>query len=492
MASSFWSQKVDPTASPQFNWQGMGYATQGLNNAMTSAKGLGDSLVKLDQGNAERLMNERILQYKTQEDFNNAIQDGSFFDGIKGRVSADKLKDAFTNKQGMLEVDKERNAYENQQAFQQFGDIRQQILAAAAAGNQGKVNSLLQQAAEQGANAAVIDSLNKDAKETIESRARLAKYAREAEDYNVTRKAIQLWEAALQNYGTDPEALSSWFHNINGSLGTNPLVMNKIRSLASASNIDLGAHPVAKDSEGSAGYLEETVATMQGNAPQVVDPLSRSDLLDNTVVPEVSGATKFNNYIANEKLKTAGMTNGYMPNIGELVGQLSQTENDITKKFIDNYGKQKGFNEAGITVAKDKIKQIAAQKGRSLSDAEAMFIAYNSLGERNWSDKAFDWVGADNDDVKLTDNLRFDENKYKKNIDFYINPATRSAIDKVSSLEVLNTKSSNLLAELNKIKEKLQSPDKLTKTEFYRLKNKADRLSTQYAKLRTQAHFLTK
>lgn len=492
MTSSFWSQKVDPTASPQFNWQGMGYVMQGLNNAMTSAKDLGDSLVKLDQGNAERLMNERILQYKTQEDFNKAIKDGSFFDGIKGRVSADKLKDAFTTKQGMLEIDKERNAYENQQAFQQFGDIRQQVLAAAGAGNQRKIDSLLKQAADQGANAAVIDSLNKDAKETIESRARLAKYAQEAEDYNISRKAVQLWEAALQNYGADPEALSSWFHNINGSLGTNPLVMNKIRSLATASNIDLSAHPVAKSPEGSAGYLEETVATLQGKAPQEADSVAKMDLLQQKTIPEASNVTKLSNYITNEKLKTAGMTNGYMPNVGEMASQPSQTENDITKKFIDNFGKQKDFNEAGIIVAKDKIKQIAASKGRHLSDAEALFIALNSLGERNWVDKVFDWVGADNDDVKLTKNIRFDENKYKKNIDFYINPATQSAMTKVSSLEVLDTKAKNIKAELDKVNEKLQGSDKLTKAEFNRLKNKAAKLLEQFAELQAQTHSLTK
>lgn len=91
MASSFWSQHVNPTASPQFNWQGMGYALEGLNNGFTSLSKLGDTLQKIDQNNANRILRERMLGMQNQEQMLQAMRDGSLLDGIKGRIDADTL-----------------------------------------------------------------------------------------------------------------------------------------------------------------------------------------------------------------------------------------------------------------------------------------------------------------------------------------------------------------------------------------------------------------
>lgn len=91
MASSFWSQHVNPTPVPQFNWQGMGYTMEGLKNGFSSLSKLGDTLQKIDQSNADRILRERMLGLQNQDQMLQAVQDGSLLEGIKGRVDADTL-----------------------------------------------------------------------------------------------------------------------------------------------------------------------------------------------------------------------------------------------------------------------------------------------------------------------------------------------------------------------------------------------------------------
>lgn len=91
MASSFWSQHVNPTSVPQFNWQGMGYAMNGLENGFTSLSKLGDTLKNIDQNNAERVLRERMLGMQNQDQMLKAMEDGSLLEGIRGRVGTDTL-----------------------------------------------------------------------------------------------------------------------------------------------------------------------------------------------------------------------------------------------------------------------------------------------------------------------------------------------------------------------------------------------------------------
>lgn len=96
MASSFWSQKVDPTASPQFNWQGMGYAMRGIDNGFKSLTDFGDKLKTIDQNAANRILRERMLGMENQEQMLKAMRDGSLLDGIRGRVDANVLSQVDT------------------------------------------------------------------------------------------------------------------------------------------------------------------------------------------------------------------------------------------------------------------------------------------------------------------------------------------------------------------------------------------------------------
>lgn len=165
MASSFFQLGYNPIHSPTLDVSGnLGIALQGLNALGRDLGKFGTTLAKTDQDNADRILAERMNQYKTEADLMNAIQSGKLYDGISGRVSAAVSQQALQDRFKMLEKDEERRKYENNLQFDQLGDYRSKIFAAAQMGNAALAGKLLQEAAiKEGATGSVVDMLKEDA-----------------------------------------------------------------------------------------------------------------------------------------------------------------------------------------------------------------------------------------------------------------------------------------------------------------------------------------
>ncbi len=87
MASSFFQLGYHPTHSPTLDVSGnLGIALRGFDRLGANLAEFGITLAKTDQDNADRILAERMNQYKTEADLMNAIQSGKLYDGISGRV----------------------------------------------------------------------------------------------------------------------------------------------------------------------------------------------------------------------------------------------------------------------------------------------------------------------------------------------------------------------------------------------------------------------
>lgn len=165
MASSFFQLGYHPINSPTLDVSGnLGIALRGFDRLGNNLETFGANLAKTDQDNADRILAERMNQYKTEADLMNAIQRGDLYKDISGRVSAKVSQQALQDKFKMLEKDEERRKYENNLQFDKLGDYRSKIFAAAQMGNAALVGKLLQEAAiKDGATGSVVDMLKEDA-----------------------------------------------------------------------------------------------------------------------------------------------------------------------------------------------------------------------------------------------------------------------------------------------------------------------------------------
>lgn len=102
----------NPIVAPNWNVSGtLALANNVLNQASQNfSKALKD-FQQTDQNNADRILRERMLGLKTEDDFYNALQSGSLLEGIKDRISTVAAQQAFNDRNRLLELDKNRFQY---------------------------------------------------------------------------------------------------------------------------------------------------------------------------------------------------------------------------------------------------------------------------------------------------------------------------------------------------------------------------------------------
>lgn len=193
MASSFFQLGYHPTNSPTLDVSGnLGISLQGFNALGRDLGKFGTTLAKTDQDNADRILAERMNQYKTEADLMNAIQSGKLYDGISGRVSAAVSQQALQDRFKMLEKDEERRKYENNLQFDKLGDYRSKIYAAAQMGNAALAGKLLQEAAiKEGATGSVVDMLKEDANPSRQALTAAGHLGLERQKYGDLRRDLE-------------------------------------------------------------------------------------------------------------------------------------------------------------------------------------------------------------------------------------------------------------------------------------------------------------
>ena len=163
MASSFFQLGYHPTSSPALDVSGnLGISLQGFNALGRDLGKFGTTLAKTDQDNADRILAERMNQYKTEADLMNAIQSGKLYDGISGRVSAKVSQQALQDRFTMLQKDIDRRDYENNLEYDKNGDIKNLYLLAQTTGNPAYAQKANALARERALNSAVSKKLHED------------------------------------------------------------------------------------------------------------------------------------------------------------------------------------------------------------------------------------------------------------------------------------------------------------------------------------------
>lgn len=163
MASSFFQLGYHPTSSPTLDVSGnLGIALRGFDSLGRDLGIFGANLAKTDQDNADRILAERMNQYKTEADLMNAIQSGKLYDGISGRVSAKVSQQALQDRFTMLQKDIDRRAYENNLEYDKNGDIKNLYLLAQTTGNQAYAQKANALARERDLKSAVSKKLHED------------------------------------------------------------------------------------------------------------------------------------------------------------------------------------------------------------------------------------------------------------------------------------------------------------------------------------------
>lgn len=163
MASSFFQLGYHPTSSPTLDVSGnLGIALRGFDRLGNNLETFGANLAKTDQDNADRILAERMNQYKTEADLMNAIQSGKLYDGISGRVSAKVSQQALQDRFTMLQKDIDRRDYENNLEYDKNGDIKNLYLLAQTTGNQAYAQKANALARERALNSAISKKLHED------------------------------------------------------------------------------------------------------------------------------------------------------------------------------------------------------------------------------------------------------------------------------------------------------------------------------------------
>lgn len=163
MASSFFQLGYHPTNSPTLDVSGnLGIALRGFDRLGNNLETFGANLAKTDQDNADRILAERMNQYKTEADLMNAIQNGKLYDGISGRVSAKVSQQALQDRFTMLQKDIDRRDYENNLEYDKNGDIKNLYLLAQTTGNPAYAQKANALARERALNSAVSKKLHED------------------------------------------------------------------------------------------------------------------------------------------------------------------------------------------------------------------------------------------------------------------------------------------------------------------------------------------
>lgn len=163
MASSFFQLGYHPTSSPTLDVSGnLGIALRGFDRLGNNLETFGANLAKTDQDNADRILAERMNQYKTEADLMNAIQRGDLYKDISGRVSAKVSQQALQDRFTMLQKDIDRRDYENNLEYDKNGDIKNLYLLAQTTGNPAYAQKANALARERALNSAVSKKLHED------------------------------------------------------------------------------------------------------------------------------------------------------------------------------------------------------------------------------------------------------------------------------------------------------------------------------------------
>lgn len=126
----------NPVTAPNWNVSGtLALANNVLNQASQNFSRALKDFQQTDQNNADRILRERMLGLKTEDDFYNALSSGSLLEGIGNRISSEAAKQIWQDRNDLLNQDKTRLQYRIDSALANSSDIQSAIELAASIGD---------------------------------------------------------------------------------------------------------------------------------------------------------------------------------------------------------------------------------------------------------------------------------------------------------------------------------------------------------------------
>lgn len=126
----------NPVTAPNWNVSGtLALANNVLNQASQNFSRALKDFQQTDQNNADRILRERMLGLKTEDEFYNALSSGSLLEGIGNRISSEAAKQIWQDRNDLLTQDKTRLQYKIDSALANSSDIQSAIELAASTGD---------------------------------------------------------------------------------------------------------------------------------------------------------------------------------------------------------------------------------------------------------------------------------------------------------------------------------------------------------------------
>lgn len=134
----------NPVVAPNWNISGtLALANNVLNQASQNFSRALKDFQQTDQNNADRILRERMLGLKTEDDFYNALQSGSLLEGIKDRISSEAARQVWQNRNELLNQDKTRLQYKIDSALAGASDLQSAIEIALTNGDVAEYNRII-------------------------------------------------------------------------------------------------------------------------------------------------------------------------------------------------------------------------------------------------------------------------------------------------------------------------------------------------------------
>lgn len=134
----------NPVTAPNWNISGtLALANNVLNQASQNFSRALKDFQQTDQNNADRILRERMLGLKTEDDFYNALSSGSLLEGIKNRISSEAARQVWQNRNELLNQDKTRLQYQIDSALAGASDLQSAIEVALTNGDAAGYNRII-------------------------------------------------------------------------------------------------------------------------------------------------------------------------------------------------------------------------------------------------------------------------------------------------------------------------------------------------------------
>lgn len=385
MASSFFQLGYHPISSPTLDVSGnLGIALRGFDRLGNNLAEFGAGLAKTDQDNADRILAERMNQYKTEADLMNAIQRDDLYRDISGRVSAKVSQQALQDRFTMLQKDIDRRDYENNLEYDKNGDIKNLYLLAQTTGNPAYAQKANALARERALNSAVSKKLHEDINPTRNALTQAGRLGFERRKYDDLLRDEREKEDLIRYYIDQSSNANEQFDYQKARDATIAYAKEKGYSNLAQNYLDNWAAfktGGGKTYYGTSRVLQDTMSSQNELSPEekMLGSPNRLPFYDDNGYITNQEPENVNKTLADLNMRNASALNAFSTNFGSINPQKLYSSMQHYQKMddtaaIEDYMKK---NHIPIEDFKDVKETVLALNAEGLSIPQRLALADN-------------------------------------------------------------------------------------------------------------------